>query len=174
MAAPKFVPIVHAESTHAYESPDKVPGGWSADRPGDLSGRQPRGTRLGNQGPDQGFALRLAKQFHGRLALQADEHEHDAVEGALGVALARASLFGRAPVIHDLTIAFTIFGFLDATAPADLVTLRRPLFSAVGHVAHHDARLRAIVDSVPESTLRMTHQDLASAYPKRWRELLGR
>ena len=31
-----------------------------ADRPGELVGRQPRGPRLGYQGPDQGYALALA------------------------------------------------------------------------------------------------------------------
>ena len=35
------------------------------------------------------------------------------VGGVLGIALRRASEFSRAPVIHDLTIAFTIWGFLD-------------------------------------------------------------
>ena len=45
----------------------------------------------------------------------------------LNLALKRASLFGRAPVVHDLEVAFTIWGFLGA-APPELVALRRPLF----------------------------------------------
>ena len=53
------------------------------------------------------------------------EHEKDALAGAVGVALKRASLFGRAPVVHDLTVALTIWGFL-GEAPDDLVELRKP------------------------------------------------
>ena len=171
MAAPQYVPTSARDK--AYESPDHVPVGWSGGRPAELNGRQPSGTRLGNQGPDQGFGLILAERFRDKLQLTAGEHADDAITGCLGVALARASLFGRAPVIHDYTVAFTIFGFLDAKAPAELVELRRQAFEGVHLVAHHYAEARAIVDRVPESTLRLTHQQVASAYPARWRELIG-
>jgi hypothetical protein len=94
----------------------------------------------------------------------------DAITGCLGVALRRASLFGRAPVIHDLELAFRIWGFL-GDAPAELVELRRPLFQAA---SHHHADQRKIVDSVPEETLRMSHTDVAARFPGEWRALLGR
>lgn len=171
MAAPQYVPTSTRDK--AYESPDHVPAAWNGGRPAELSGRQPSGTRLGNQGPDQGFGLILAERFRDKLQLTVGEHADDAITGCLGVALARASLFGRAPVIHDFTVAFTIFGFLDATAPVELVARRRAAFEGVHLVAHHYAEGRAIVDGVPEATLRMTHQQVASAYPARWRELLG-
>lgn len=171
MAAPQYVPTSNRD--RAYESPDHVPAGWQQGRPAELKGRQPSGTRLGNQGPDQGYGLILAERFRDRLQLTLGEHADDAITGCLGVALARASLFGRAPVVHDFTIAFTIFGFLDPNAPVELVALRRSAFEGVHHVAHHYAEARAIVDRVPESTLRMTHQQVASAYPARWRELIG-
>jgi hypothetical protein len=89
------------------------------------------------------------------------------------IALKRASLFGRAPMVHDLTLALTIWGFLSDNPPADLVATRRELFDGVHHVAHHYAEGRAIADLVPESTLRMSHTDVAARMPAAWRELTG-
>jgi hypothetical protein len=90
------------------------------------------------------------------------------------VALRRASLYGRAPVIHDFTMAFTMFGFLDAAAPADLVALRKGMFEGVANTAHHYSEGRAIVDSVPEASLLQTPAQLAAAYKANWRTALGR
>lgn len=174
MAAPQYVPVPPTDRPRSYESPDIVPDAWRADRPGELVGPQPQGTRLGFQGPDQGYALKLAdERFKDRLRLSPGEHAEDAVTGCLGIALRRASMYGRAPVIHDLTIAFTIWGFLDPSPPAELVALRRPAFEGVGHVAHHYAEGRAIADSVPEATLRMTPDQARAAYPADWRALVG-
>jgi hypothetical protein len=86
------------------------------------------------------------------------------------VALRRASLFGRAPVVHDLTVALTVWGFL-GEAPAELVQLRTKLFEEVAH-PHHYAELRRIVDLVSEDTLRMTPQQVAQAHRADWRSLL--
>jgi hypothetical protein len=172
MAAPEFVPVPPAVRPRLYTSPDHVPEAWLADRPADIAGRQPEGRGLGFQGPDQGYALVLAERFRGRLQLRSGEDADDAIEGALNVALRRASLFGRAPVIHDLTVAFTIWGFLDPGPPDELVELRRSMFEGVGH-AHHYAERRAIVDMVPEGTLRLMPVDVQAAYPGRWRQLLG-
>jgi hypothetical protein len=129
---------------------------------------------LGYQGPDQGYGLLLAERCRERVRLQPGEDPDDAIRGCLGVALRRASLFGRAPTIHDFTVAFTIWGFLDPSPPADLVALRRPLFEGVRHTTHHYAEARAIADQVPVATLRQTHQQVVEAYPARWQELLGR
>ncbi len=142
---------------------------WRADRPGEVGPRQPEGRRLGSPGPDQGFALGLAARFEDRLVLTAGESAHDAAAGCVGVGLRRASVFGRAPVVHDLTVAFTIWGFL-GEAPEELVALRRPLFEAVGH--HYEDQ-RAIVDGVPETTLRLPHRSVIERWPAQWRELLG-
>ncbi len=173
MAAPKFAPVPALDDARGYESPAHVPDAWVADRPGDIVGFQPEGSRLGYQGPDQGFALKIAKGFHDRLQLTAGESRADAVGGCLGIALRRASLFSRAPVVHDLTIAFTIWGFLDADAPADLVAVRSEAFAGVGNVTHHYDDARELVDRVPEATLRMTPQQVAAAYPAKWQELVG-
>lgn len=173
MAAPEYVPVPLAERVRSYESPDHVPESWMSDRPAELSGRQPEGPGLGCQGPDQGYALVLAKRFRDRLQLQAGESADDAAGGCLGVALRRASLYGRAPVVHDLTVAFTIFGFLDPAPPVDLVTARRAAFAGVANTSHHYLEGRAIADGVPEATLRQSPQQVEARYPSRWRDLTG-
>ena len=173
MAAPQFVPPGAVDDARSYRSPNHVPDGWVPGRPGELPGRQPQGGRLGYQGPDQGFGLSLADRFRGRLVLAVGESEDDAVRGCLNVALRRASLFGRAPVVHDLTLAFTVWGLLDDAAPEDLVALRRRLFAGVGNASHHYAEGRAVAESVPEATLRMNPDQVARAYPGAWRALVG-
>lgn len=173
MAAPKFAPVAATSRARGYTSTDFVPEGWASERPGDLDGVQPRDARLGHQGPDQGFALLIGQRLKPTLKLQAGERAEDAVQGCLGVTLRRASLYGRAPVVHDWRIAFTIFGFLDDNPPTELVELRKRLFEGVGNTAHHYVEGRAIVDMVPETTLRQTPQEVSSAYPARWRNLVG-
>jgi hypothetical protein len=172
MAAPKSAPAGARESRY-YTSPDVVPDAWSPVRPGVVEGLQPVGRRMGAQGPDQGYALTLAARLAPRVRLQGQERLDDAVRGCLGIALRRASLFSRAPVVHDLTIAFTIWGFFDEAPPDDLIGRRPQLFEGVGNVDHHYAEGRRIADLVPESTLRMTPDQVAAAYPARWRELTG-
>ena len=174
MATPEYVPQPPTARPRTYESPDHVPGPWVQDRPAELTGPQPTGRQLGNQGPDQGFALKLADEvFKERLELTAGEHVDDALSGCVGIAMRRASVYGRAPAIHDLTIAFTIWGFLDPAAPSDLVEVRRNAFAGVGRVAHHYAEWRAITDAVPLTTLRLTPQQAREQYPSRWRDLVG-
>ena len=135
-----------------------------------MAGRQPLGSGLGTPGPDQGYALVLAHRFEGRLYLTSGEHEADAVSGCTGVALKRASLFGRAPVMHDLTVAFTIWGFL-REAPDDLVALRKPLFEEVANPNHY-AEQRRVVDMVPDEALQQSPQQVAEAHIRDWRPLL--
>lgn len=171
MAAPEFVPVDKSRPIRSYESPPRRPDSWLADRPGELRGGQPRGDRLGNQGPDQGYVLHLVRRFAGKLNLTSGEHERDALAGAAAIALKRASLFGRAPVVHDLTVALTIWGFL-GDAPADLVALRKSLFEEVWH-SHHYAEQRRIADLVPGHVLRMSPQQVTEAHRADWRSLLA-
>ena len=173
MAAPKFTPVVATDSPRAYESPDHVPESWAPDRPGEIVGFQPRGERLGAPGPDQGYAIKIANSLRPRLHVAEREHVDDVIQGCLGVALRRASLFSRAPVVHDLTVAFTVWGFLDEDPPAELVAIRTPLFEGLRHVGHHYAEARRVVDQVPVETLRMTPTQVSDAYPSDWRSLLG-
>jgi hypothetical protein len=166
MAAPEHVPVRLADKARSG-TPIPPATTWKATRPGDLGGRQPGGPKLGRQGPDQGYALLLARRFADRLELAPGEHAPDAVAGAMVVAMARASLFGRAPVIHDLDLAFTLFGYLGG-APPELVAYRTPLFSGA---SHHYWDQRRIVDRVPESTLRMTPAQVRQKLSD-WRSLL--
>lgn len=172
MSAPSFVPG-NPTAKKAYRSPSRTRGTWSADRPGDVIGTaQPAGPALGNQGPDQGYVLKLAERFRGDLQLKPGEHASDALTGCCAVALRRASLYGRAPVSGDLEIALRIFGYLD-DAPADLVTLRREKFAEVHHETIHYFAAREIADMVPESTLRMSPAEVASAHAADWKRPLG-
>jgi hypothetical protein len=173
VAAPEYVPVPATEDPRLpWTSPEYALWQWKADRPAELQGRQPQGHRMGYQGPDQGYALRLAEHFRDKLRPQPHEHAADAVAGCLGIALRRASMFGRAPTVHDLTVAFTIWGWLDPSPPSELVVRRRERFAEVGHAGHEPER-RLIADTVPEATLRQPHGDVLASYPGRWQELLG-
>lgn len=167
MAAPDYVPVAQPDRPRrSLSTPGH--GGWTATRPGDLTGRQPSGPYFGNQGPDQGYGLVLAERFADRLVLTEGEDAHDVIAGCLGVGLHRASLFGRAPVIFDFELAYGVWGYLDPP-PAALVEFRKPLFAGA---AHHYWDQRRIVDQVPGPTLR-----LAPAQARRrlaeWRTLLA-
>lgn len=173
MAAPKFTPVVPTDSPRAYGSPDYVPAPWTPDRPGEIAGFQPRGERLGAPGPDQGYAIKIANSLRSKLHLAEGEHIDDVIRGCLGVALRRASLFSRAPVVHDLSIAFTVWGYFDPAPPSDLVALRKKMFEGLRHVGHHYAESREVVDQVPVETLKSTPAQVDSRYPADWRILLG-
>src|SRR5690606_37220843 len=134
--------------------------------------RQPSGPAFGVQGPDQGYALKLANNhFRGKLFLAEREHEDDVIAGCVAIALRRASLYGRAPVIHDLRLAFTIWGFLDENPDPELVELRRHLFEELSN-PHHYFELRRLANGIREETLRLT-PDQAQARRTEWRALLG-
>ena len=63
MAAPEYVPVKPMDDVRTYESPPRRPDPWLAQRPGDLKTGQPRGVHFGNPGPDQGYALVLARRL---------------------------------------------------------------------------------------------------------------
>jgi hypothetical protein len=171
MAAPEYVPRPKAEKARVYESPPWRAESWTATRPADLEAHQPTGPHLGYQGPDQGFMLKLARTFEGTLTLTEGEREADAIVGASAIAMRRASMYGRAPVIHDLRIALTIFGFLTPNPDPQLVVLRKRLFEECSGL-HHYSDLRRVVDAVPESTLRLTPQQVTDAFTRDWRSLI--
>lgn len=161
------------QDVRAYESPPRRPDTWRADRPADFAEdhRQPTGDLLGSPGPDQGYALRLARVLEPELHLAAGEHAKDALAGIVAVGLKRASSFGRAPVIHDLRVAATIFGFLDAAPDPELVTVRRRLLEELSHF-HHYMELRQVVDLVPAEVLRRTPVEVEATYRGGWRDQL--
>ena len=167
MAQPDYVPVNPGDRVRETE-PMPPPKRWVTDRPGELVGlRPPEGDSFGRPGPDQGYALKLARQFDGKLKLEPGEHAEDAIAGCLGVALKRASIFGRAPVIYDLEVAFTLFGFL-GDAPRDLVLWRRGLFEAS---SHHYWEQRDIADLVPDDTLRLPPSQIQQRMGE-WRTLI--
>jgi|SRR5580658_3173837 hypothetical protein len=150
MTQPSFVPITAADQVRPARSL-AVPSAWTSDRPSDLHGPgQPTGRGHGTPGPDQGFALRLARRFEDRLHLGPDEERADVLLGCALVASRRAGLFGRAPCIYDLDFVMGLFGFTDAAAPSDLVARRGALFRSV---AHSYVAQRALVDAVPAAAL---------------------
>ena len=167
MAQPDFV---HLSPRDKVRAGDPLPPAdrWRATRPGELAGlRPPEGRSMGNIGPDQGYGLKLAKRFVGRLRLQPGEHTADAVTGCLGVGLRRAAKFGRAPVIYDFEFAYTLFGFL-GEAPADLVEFRQPYFAEASH-DYWDQR--DIADLVREETLALSPDQVREQLGQ-WRSLL--
>lgn len=151
MAAPDYVPTPVEDPARVYQSPPWRPESWLAERPAEIPGRQPLGPRLGDPGPDQGYALRLARQVRGRLVLTSAETEDDAIAGVVAIAMRRSAMFGRAPSIHDITVALTLWGFLAEASP-EFVAIRAQVFAAVAST-HHYMERRAIVDAVPEDVL---------------------
>jgi hypothetical protein len=171
MAQPEYVPSAPKDRLRvAGRLP--TPHGWHADRPAEVvqRGGQPSGARFGVAGTDQGYALKLAHLMEDRLVLAPGEHKEDAIAGCSAVALKRAALFGRAPVIYDLELAFALYGFLEG-APADLVAYRQPLFESC---AHDYNAVRDLADRVPEATLRLSPAEVRAQLGNGgWRRLLG-
>ncbi len=169
VAAPDYVPVDPTKRVRTYSSPPLRPGGWTGGRPGEIDGAQPSGPHLGTTGPDQGYALSLAKRFEDQVTLHGVEWA-DAEAGCVALAMKRSGLFGRAPVVHDLTAAFTIFGFLDADPAEELKDLRRSHFAEV-RSHHHYFERRTLVDLVDPEMLRKTHDAIGIQYDADWRKL---
>jgi hypothetical protein len=138
-----------------------------------VTGRQPRAERLGHPGPDQGYILSLAERMRPRILVTAGESVDDAIQGCIGIALRRASHYGRAPVIHDLDMALTIWGYFLEQPPVELVAVRAQLFAGVANVVHHYVEARHLVDMVPQSTIIMPLDTIRRATPISWRALTG-
>lgn len=177
MAAPEFVPTRPTDHPRSYASPPRRDDEWLAVRPGEVVGEggQPRvdAGRMGAPGPDQGYVLKLVPLLRDELHLAVGESLADVEAGAVAVALKRASLFRRAPVIHDLRMAYGVWGYLDTDADAALVAERRARFEGVHLSAHHYPELRAVADAVPEATLRLTPSEAVERHRVGWRELLA-
>lgn len=171
MAAPEYVPVVAGTDARVYKAPLRPKGSWPSNRPADLGPGQPRGARFGSPGPDQGFALTLAEGLQDRLVLAPGEHAADVLAGAAAVATKRSSRFGRAPVIHDVVIGLTVWGFLDDEADPELIEERRARFAEVAHHHRYAAR-RAIADAVSDEVLARSVDDIAAAHRADWRSLL--
>jgi hypothetical protein len=169
MTQPSFVPISEADQVRPALRL-QAPRPWVADRPAELRFPvHPGGRGLGAPGPDQGFALRLARRFADRLRLVPGESEEDAVVGTALLASRRAALFGRAPMIHDVETALALWGLLDDHPPAGLVDVRHLAFSSAAHDYHVQ---RALVDRVPEAVIRLPATEV-TARRDDWATLVG-
>lgn len=169
MTQPSFVPIAEADQVRPAR-PLEVPRGWAPTRPADLRGPgQPSGPRLGAPGPDQGYALRLARRVEPTLVLGPGDAAEDVVVGCALVASRRAGLFGRAPTIYDVNLAVALFGWA-GPVPGELAARRSRAFRGV---AHEYALQRALVDTVPEATLAMTPEEVADGRDRDWEGLTG-
>ena len=171
MGAPRHVPLSPTSDAPVYSSPDVVPLSWKNVRPGDLASEQPSGGSMGHQGPDQGFALRLRWAFRDQLRINETEHLEDVESGCVQIALKRASIYGRAPVVHDLEIAYRIWGFLDDDADPQLMQERSRRFEGVSE-SHHYYDLRRLVAAVPLETLQMSPEAVEDKYATDWKALL--
>jgi hypothetical protein len=168
MAAPEYVPT-DPKAVPVYQSPDVVPASWSGARGGDLGVRQPVGIALGHQGPDQGYALTLTKQFEESIKLADGERLDDVMAGAVQIALKRASSYGRAPVVYDVEIGLRVWGFLDDCSQ-ELIEARG-CFAGLSN-PHHWREMRSVVAMVPVVALRQSPAEVAAAHSARWQSLL--
>jgi len=140
---------------------------WAANRPGELQpATTPEGAYVGSPGPNQGFALTIARRLGHDAVLSTGEDLHDVEVGVAAIACRRAAMFGRAPSVYDVRHALGIFGYLD-TASSELVEVRRARFSGVGHSY---PLVRALADSVPVATLSLSPRE---ALELDWREAIG-
>ncbi len=173
MTQPKFAPITDRAGVRGAF---KLPGAsvWYSHRPADYRSRPGlvHGPNMGNHGPDQGYALLLAGRLRARLHLAEPEHADDVLAGVVAIALRRASIVGRAPMMGDLELAAMLFGYLD-DAPEPLVEERARLFDGI---SHDYCQQRDLADLIPESTLRLSTQavrERLAAGPDAWRQLTG-
>ncbi|MDQ1428969.1 MAG: hypothetical protein QOK39_2445 [Acidimicrobiaceae bacterium] len=167
MTQPDYVPIAAPDRIRPIDRLP-VPRSWRSTRPGEvLDPVPPKGRAFGSTGPDLGYGLKLARLLVPKINVTEGELVTDAVAGCFAVGAKRAAMFGRAPVIFDMELAYALWGFLEG-APADLIAFRKPLF---GGAAHEYWEQRQIVDRVKESTLRMT-VDQVKAQLSDWKSLL--
>lgn len=124
---------------------------WIANRPGDLPAGWPTGKLLGSPGPNVGYALTLANRARDQLVLAPHEHSDDAIAVVAEIAMRRAALFGRAPVMLDVEFGMQILGY-GGDADPDFVDWRMRAVQG----AHHDYyERRSLVDAIPVDVLRL-------------------
>lgn len=124
---------------------------WVANRPGDIPAGWPSGKLLGSPGPNVGYALTLANRARDRFVLARHEHPDDAIAVVAEIAMRRAALFGRAPVMPDIEVGMQILGYLGDADPEFVAWRTR----AVTGVQHDYYQRRELVDAIPVDTLRL-------------------
>ncbi len=169
MAAPSYVPADPRHHPRDYESSPRRPRSWWLDRPGEIvPDEMPQGGLYGNHGPDIGYAYRLVRLVSDKLHVGTGERRDDAESGGVAVAMRRAALNGRAPILADLDVAFTIWGFYDPQPPSGLRVLRAEMFEGARAAIHGYEMRREIANAVSEHALRMTPAAVTAAYNQDW------
>src|ERR1700739_2138378 len=105
MTQPKYAPIAIEDVVRPADKLE-APRPWAPHRPGEFDphgGRVPRAV-----GPDQGYLALLAERFVDRLVLSEGEQVDDVLTAAIAIGMARAAVFGRAPVAKDLEYALSV------------------------------------------------------------------
>jgi hypothetical protein len=129
---------------------------WQADRPGEFDPTASSGRLMGSPGPNIGYAVTLANRAASRVNLADHEHLEDALAVIAAIAMRRASMIGRAPVMPDIDFAIVLLGY-DTPAKADLFEWRREV---VSHAGHEYIVRRGIVDAIPSELLRLSPAEL--------------
>jgi len=135
---------VQQVSTKPHVSPERdtryqktslpAPRRWNGARPGEVYA-DPSAVMFGTPGPDQGYVARLLPCIVGQLILPSGMEQRDASQAGISLACRRASLFGRAPMLEDLEVAFLLLGLMGET-PGDWSTLA-PVIAAAVEGAHY-------------------------------------
>lgn len=169
MATPSYVPVDPRHHPRDYESSPRRGNDWWLNRPGEIvPDDMPQGGLFGNHGPDIGYAYKLVHLIADDLKVGTGENREDAEAGCTAVAMRRAALAGRAPVLADLEVAATIWGFSDDQPPSGLRVLRAELFEGARHERHGYEQRREISNAVSEHALKMTPAAVRAAYSQDW------
>ncbi len=171
MAAPQYVPTPPLQRKFYNSVRRKQSDRWISGRPAEQTSALPRNARFGNQGPDQGYALKIVRHFRDKVYLTSSEEWKDAAEVAVIVGLKRASLFGRAPSRYDLEAGFCIWGFFDPEPDSELVKLRRDKLKNIGAV-HNYLLQRSIADSIPPDVLKEDLEIIRENYEGGWQSMI--
>lgn len=168
MTQPDYVPLAPGTRLRDFDELEN-PGSWTANRPSELAplkgSAAKQGKFLGTPGPDSGFALKLTRIALDEIELSASEDHSDIMKVISAVAIKRAALFSRAPVIHDVRFALKLFGFGNAdNTPDDLVKFRKEIMAGSGH---NYFKVRKTLELISLETLNLTAAELNLS---RWRE----
>lgn len=140
MAQQPNVELTEAERPRSTPQPGPAVK-WRADKPGVPEG--PTGIRgggiYGTTGPDPGWGLRILNMAE---LPSDDEHLREVI---IGLMLARAAAFGRAPVPEDIDVALALCGF-GFEAPSEIQERRDRWVEAAAHDRRPGATAVAEVD----------------------------
>ena len=153
MTQPDYVPVASGSQLREVESL-AIAEGWTPSRPSELAPLKvsavEQGTMLGTPSPDSGFALKLARIRVHKLELAEGEHGEDVERAVAAIAIKRAALFSRAPVIYDVDFAIALLGYDESDIPAEVLAHRK---SVISGVSHDYFKMRRLLEAIGPETL---------------------